>query len=46
MTDHPALDAIKLLPPYHEPMDTELSCHLANDRIAELEAELAAEARE
>lgn len=30
----------KLLPPFHKPMDSELHCHLANDRIAELEAKL------
>lgn len=33
----------KILPPYHEPMSTILDCYLANDRVAELEAKLAAE---
>ena len=30
----------KLLPPFHKPMDSEMQCHLANDRIAELERDL------
>ena len=27
----------KLLPPFHKPMHSDIQCHLANDRIAELE---------
>ena len=35
-----------LLPPFHKPMTTELDCHLANDRIAELEMYLIAKDNE
>lgn len=30
-----------LLPPFHKPMDSPMQCHLANDKIAELEADAA-----